>query len=696
MRTAFILPLALVAALTAAQDRLPTMPRFDRYEKLRRDIGGSVTRGDVRVDWADDSKSFTYQKNGKRIRYETATGQESEATDSNAPRGPQQRGRGFPQRGRQFATAISPDGKMTATCRDRNVFISEKGGTNEIQITTDGSVPNRLKNGTGSWVYGEELGQREAMWWSPDGRKLAYYHFDESKVPDYYLQENQVKIQDTLDTEAYPKAGAPNPVVSVFVYDLDSKKTIPVDTGFGDPTLAEYVYDVRWSDDGKELWFNRTNRRQNILEWVGCDPATGHCHVIYREENPNGWVDNHLSITWLPDHQRFLMISEKDGFRNLYLHKSDGTLIRQVTKYPFEVASIVQVDAKQAWIMARDGATPYRVQLHRVSLDGKTDKRLTDPAFNHRVQLSPDGKYFVDEAETVTDPPTTTLRDATGKALKVLAESDLTKFNALNLKKTEPFTFTAADGKTICYGTLDFPSDFDPSKKYPLVVSVYGGPESGTDQERFRTPDPVTEFGFLHASFDGRITQSRGRAFRQAGYLKLGQYEIDDQAAGVKELAKRPYVDGARVGIYGTSYGGYASLMCLVRYPDVFVAASSSSPVTDWRNYDSIYTERYMWIPQENEDGYKAGSAMTYAQNLKGKLLLYWGTADNNVHPSNSLQFIRALSGKKSFDVWVGPDQGHSGVDFRRMWEFFIDHLILEPDRRDPLAVAWKVRRAMK
>lgn len=678
------------------------MPRYDRYEKLRRDISGSVTRGEANVRWAADSSSFTYFKDGKRVRFGLKTSAETEdtGTQAEAPAAVPSRGRrgagggqrAMPERGRQFATAISADGKMKAICRDRNVVISDADGKNEVQITTDGSFAKRQKNGTGSWVYGEELGQREAMWWSPDGKRLAYYHFDESKVPDYYLQMDQVQVQDKLDTEAYPKAGAPNPVVDVYVYDLRTKKTIHADAHFGDPLLGEYVYDIRWSNDGKELWFNRTNRRQNTLEWVGCDPKTGKCHTIYRESNPTGWVDNHFDLTWLDGNKQFLMVSEKNGFRNIYLHSADGSQVRQITNHDFEVSNIVKTDAKVIWYMARDGDTPYKLQLHRVGMDGTGDQRLTDPSLNHRIELAPDGQSFVDVAQSLSVPPTTVLRDAQGKQVKVLSESNVAKFDELGLKKTEQFTFTAADGNTKCYGYIQFPSDFDPAKKYPLLVSVYGGPESGMGQEQFQTPNPITEMGFLHCWIDGRGTSGRGRAFRQSCYEKLGIVEIDDQAAGVRELAKRPYVDGTRVGIFGTSYGGYASLMCLLRYPDVFAAASSSSPVTDWRNYDSIYTERYMWIPQENKGGYDDGAAVKYVKDLKGRLLLYWGTSDNNVHPSNSLQVIRELANRgKSFDIMVGPDQGHSGVDSSRMWEFFVDNLILN-SAKEPLKLAWNKR----
>jgi dipeptidyl-peptidase-4 len=246
------------------------------------------------------------------------------------------------------------------------------------------------------------------------------------------------------------------------------------------------------------------------------------------------------------------------------------------------------------------------------------------------------------------------------------------------LKRAEVFTFKAADGQTDLYGILQKPSNFDPAKKYPLLISVYAGPDTNGARETFAMPNPLTEYGFLVAALDSRSAGGRGKRFLDSIYLKLGTVEMDDQAAGVKALAERPYVDRTRVGIQGTSYGGYASVMCLLRHPDVFQAACASSPVTDFRNYDSIYTERYMWLADENKEGYDAGSAMNYADKLKGRLMLFFGTADNNVHPSNSLQLIQALQrAGKSFEVQVGPDQGHSGLRTERMMEFFIENLVM-------------------
>jgi dipeptidyl-peptidase-4 len=263
--------------------------------------------------------------------------------------------------------------------------------------------------------------------------------------------------------------------------------------------------------------------------------------------------------------------------------------------------------------------------------------------------------------------------------LAELARSDLSRFNELGLKRVELIKFKAADGETDLYGMLHFPSNFRSDIKHPLLVSVYAGPSTTGARETFTMPNALTEFGFLVVTFDSRSASGRGKKFLDAIYLKLGGPEMDDQVAGVKFLANRRYVDAKRVGIFGTSYGGTAAATCLLRFPEVFRAASSSSPVTDYRNYDTIYVERYMWLPQENKVGYDAGSLMTYATNLTGRLMIYYGTADDNVHPNNAMQLIQSLQKTgKSFEVQVGPDQGHSGLNRERMMEFFIENLVMK------------------
>jgi dipeptidyl-peptidase-4 len=452
------------------------------------------------------------------------------------------------------------------------------------------------------------------------------------------------------------------------------------------------------------------NRRQNVMELAAADPATGRSRVVLREEWPTGWLNEDPRLIFLRDGRRFIWESQRNGWDNFYLYDLNGTLLRPLTAHTsFEVGTLVKIDedAGVLFYMARDGDNFLKLQLHRVGLDGTGDRRLTDPAFHHSVGscvegagprlglqpgvttpcgISPDNKQFVDVYQRHDVPPATRLVDAeSGRAVSEVARSDLSKFSSIGFRTAEMFTYMAADGRTTLHGLIQFPSGFDPRRRYPTLVNVYGGPEfaANTARETFVGPSGLAEYGFLVLSLDSRAIPGMGKRALDSIYLKLGQTEIDDMAEGVKAMANRPYFDRTRVGVFGTSYGGYVALMELLRHPDLFAAASAASPPTDWRNYDSIYTERYMWIPQENVEGYTAASAMTYVNALRGRLLLYFGTADNNVHPSNSLQLIQALErAGRSFELQVGADLGHSGVSLDRMMEFFIDHLVVAPSGR--------------
>jgi dipeptidyl-peptidase-4 len=697
-----LLPLSL-----AAQDRLKSIPGYERAQRVAREGPLAVAGGAPYVAWLNDGEGFEYERDGRHYRFDVKALRAS-AIDASARRAGRSGSEEAPEpeRGRQFDATISPDGTRRASYRERNLWVSDADGGNARAVTTDGSASSRIKYGTASWVYGEELSQRTAMWWSPDSRRLAYYRFDEREVRDYYVTLNQTQLQTTLDVEAFPKAGTPNPVVDLFIYDLDTGQTIRADVrdgkAFDNAVVGHYVYRVRWSPDGRELLFLRTNRRQNVMEVAAAEATTGACRVVLREEWPTGWVMSEPRMVFLDDGRRFIWESQRTGWNNFFLYDlKKGLLTALSNASGFEASALVKIDERAGVLFytARDGDNRLKVQLHRVDLDGRNDRRLTDPAFHHSVggcipglgarpeqpavprpcDISPDSRSFVDVYQTHDTPPATRLADArTGQTIAEVAKSDTSRFAALGLKPVELFTFTAADGRTPLYGLIHFPTTFDPAKHYPALVSAYGAPEftSHIARESFVVPNALTEYGFLVVQLESRAAPGLGKRALDALYLKLGQVEIDDMAAGIRALGSRPYFDRSRVGIFGTSYGGYAAVMELLRHPDLFAAASASSPATDWHTYDTVYTERHMWIPQENKEGYDAGSALTYAKTLKGRLLLYYGTADNNVHPAHSLQLIKALQDAgKSFELQVGPDRGHTSVNQERMMEFFIDAL---------------------
>jgi dipeptidyl-peptidase-4 len=706
------LALILLPGAALAQDSLSKLPGYDHYQSMSATLADAWISGSATAHWAADSKSFGYFHDGKTYIYSLAK-RKAEETDEPLPsyhpkEKPAQLNGGSRERGRQFTTATSPDRKWKAISRDRNIYLTRLDSGSkpvyltahgsddkETAITTDGSVAARTKNGTASWVYGEELEMTVAMWWSPDSDKLAYYHFDETPVPDYYVTMDEGKIHDRLDTEAYPKVGDANPKVSVFIYDLATKRTVKVDSDMSDPATGEYVYDIRWSDDGKWLLYNRTNRKQNRMQLCAADPATGASHVIVEEYQPQSWADNHPEIWFLDDGHRFVWRSERNGFENYYLYDLDGRLLKTLTSNKFDAHLMLRLDEQSGWLYYRASGevNPYYTQLRRVRLDGTKDQDLTDPNAINDVSLSPDGKYFTDVVQNNATPPVTKLCAADGKVLDTFVKSDTSKLATLGIKPMEMFDFTAADGKTKLYGQIGYPSNFDPAKKYPVLLEIYGGPESnetdspiyiGSDSvnPRFHLAPAVGEFGFITVVIAGRGTVYRGKAFKDADYEHLGIVDMDDQNAGVQSLASRPYVDLNRVGVFGTSYGGYSTVMLLLRHPETFSVGCASSPVTDWRNYDSIYTERYMGLlaDPDGKAAYEAGSAMKYAPDLKGRLMLYFGSADNNVHPANTYQLTKAFeSAGRFYDLQVGTDQGHSQMNESRMWAYLVRNLIVDP-----------------
>ncbi|WP_223266504.1 S9 family peptidase [Gelidibacter gilvus] len=668
-----------------AQGKIKNMPGYEQHQKMSSQLYSSVQRISPNINWSADGKTFTYIENNTQHTFDIGKKKIIKSEDYQAPpRVPFSR-QGRPERGRQYASTISPDSTLKAFTKDRNMYLSNLDGSEVVAISTDGNEENQIKYGIATWVYGEELNQNTAMWWSPDSKKVAFYRFEEKDAKKYYVLYHQTKIQDSVEVEAYPKVGAKNLPVDLLVYDLETKKTVTLDTRdgkpFNDGAIGTYLYDIEWSPNGKELLFHSTNRKQDIMEFKAADPITGKTRVVVREEWLPSFTINSPEIYKLKDQQHFIWASERNGFKNYYLYNFNGKLVNTITNHDFEVQRIIEVDEanKLLYYMAASGDNHMKMQLHRVKLDGTKDVRLTNPAYNHNVILSPTGNHFIDIAQTHNIPPFMNLVDVKGKVVSELLKTDLTKFNELGFKTVEAFEFTSADGETKLHGMIHFPSDFDSSKKYPLILSNYGGPGVNAFTESFRLPSSITEFGFLVVNIDGRNVGGRGKKMLDKLYGNLGIVEMDDFAAGIRSLYDRPYFDKTRVGVYGTSYGGTVAAMSILRFPEVYHVAVANSAVTDWRNYDNIYTERFMNLLENNPEGYDASNLMNYADNLEGELMIFYGTNDNNVHPANSLQLIQALQkAEKSFEVQVGPDQGHTAVNFNRMMEFFIQHLILK------------------
>ncbi len=673
------MPFFATLLLTAFQSDLPKNPRYAAYIKARTEIPAldSKVNAPLATGFSADSK-YVLLPGGKRVEISSGTISDAPPEKTSPDSGLGRRGgQGSPGRGRQFTTTASPDGKYTARYASSNVFLDGPNGM--MEVTRDGSTKSRIKYGSASWVYGEELNQNQAMWWSADSKSLVYYRFDESKVIDYHLTTKQNAVQDELYTEAYPKAGAPNPTVQLWSLNVPKGTYQQIDTTFAstDPDIAQYVYNVRFAPDGQTLLFNRTNRKQNVMELCASDLATGKSRVVIQESNPNGWVDNSPRMTWLKDGKTFLWMNERNGFNNFWLGSLEKGLISKVTDLKADVDGIAKLDEANStlWYTAHDGDNPYLIQLHRVGLNGKGEKLVTDPRLGHTPIVSPDGTAVLDRASKFGVPPITQVLSSNGKILRAIGRADIGAYT--DYKPAERFMVPGADGTTLNYGYFCKPRDFDPAKKYPMLLRVYGGPESGSGREAFRGADPVCELGFITAWIDAKGTSGRGRDYTQSVYRKLGVVEIDDTAATVTNLCKAyPWIDSTRVGVEGTSYGGYFSAVALVRHPSVFAAACASSSVTSWIHYDTIYTERYMDTPQNNPEGYKAGSAMEYVKDLTGKLCLFYGTADDNVHPSNTHQLIAALDrANKPYRLYVGVDQGHAGLRQDRQLEFFIEAL---------------------
>lgn len=585
----------------------------------------------------------------------------------------------------QFTKAKSADNSWTA--QSNGVDIIASNGVAEVNVTQALEHGPDILYGKIPWVYCEELHQVDSMLWSPDGSKLLFYKFNNAGIPPYYLALKQLSYQDSLYTELYPKVGGKNPSADLYVFDMKTRKSTYLAMHTDSDPLKDqghYVYGMAWSPDGASVLSYRLNRRQDTLQLVVADPSTGGVRPLFSRTRKEGWFEPTTAgdapmqtpeFSWLPGSNRqFLFISDDSGYRNIELYDKEDGLLKKVTRNQFDARKIEYVDAKskRIWYTAQGEDNPYLVQLRQINLDGTKDSRITNLNLSHRVVVSPTGSGFIDVEQRLNIPPTTTLRGPDGRVIATLATTDLSAYTAWGGHAAEPVQVTAADGKTKLYGYVMVPSTFEKSRKYPLLLNVYCGPNAGNDEEVFTPSEPMTEFGYICAWFDGRGSRARGTQFKFPLFRGLNGAEVDDQAAAVRQLRELPYIDGSKIGVYGASYGGTVTVMCMLRYPELFHAGVASSLASDDKNYDTIYTERYMGLPVENEAAYAKSLVLDKVKNLKGDLLIYFGTADINVHPSHSFNLFNALDrAGKRYEIAVGADQGHSLIDETKMIDFF-------------------------
>ena len=557
---------------------------------------------------------------------------------------------------------FSPDGKQIAYAKDNNLFIYTIASKETKQITFDGAK-NSIINGISDWVYEEEFAFVRAFDWSADSKKIAYIKFDETLVPEFSMDIFEGNLYPTSQTFKYPKAGENNSKVSLQIYSVDTNKTLTVDLGKYEDF---YIARLQWTKDANVLSAQVLNRHQNNLDLLFVDGKSGKTSVTLNETN-NTYVDVTDNLTFL-DINSFVWTSEKDGFNHIYLYDKNGKLINQVTKGSWEVSSFYGLDAKNSKVYfqsTEDGSINRSV--YSIDLNGKNKKKLSLKEGTNSATFSPNYEHFINNFSSSTQPTIFTLNAAsTGKELKLIEDNFalLNKVKDFGIPNKEFFVLTTEKGHNLNAWILK-PKDFDPSKKYPLFMFQYSGPGSQQVANQWNNTNDywfsmLTQQGYIVACVDGRGTGFKGAEFKKVTQLQLGKYEVEDQIDAAKVLGNYNYIDQSRIGIFGWSYGGFMAANCLLKGNDVFKMAIAVAPVTNWRYYDSIYTERYMHTPQENPSGYDDNSPINHVDKLTGNLLIIHGSADDNVHVQNTMEMMEALiQANKQFDSQIYPDKNH-------------------------------------
>jgi len=576
---------------------------------------------------------------------------------------------------------ISPDSRYVSFVRDHNLWLVSVADGKERALT-QGST-EEIRKGELDWVYPEELEILTAYWWAPDSSAIAYLEMDERKVAKYPLVDFSSPSGEA-DEERYPPAGGVNPIVRVFVAPVGGGEARAMDTGENTDT---YIARVNWLTDSKHIAIQRLNRQQTVLALLVADAASGEARTVLTEKDQY-WINISNDLHFLKDGKRFLWSSERTGYRHLYLYDLEGKELAQLTKGEWEVTAVNAVDeAKGLVYFTGTAKSPLERHLYRVSLEGSAVSRLTIHNGTHGVNMAPDASAFVDTYSDSLTPPRQDLARADGSLLRVINENRVAELADYHLSAPQFLLVKTHDGVQL-NAMMIKPPDFDATRKYPVLVYTYGGPHGQVvvnqwTGSNFLWHELMSQKGYIIFALDNRGATGRGHVFEEPIHYRLGAQELSDQRDGVAYLKTLPFVDASRIGIWGWSYGGHMTLHAMFEAPDDFKAGFAGGPVTDWHFYDSIYTERYLGLLPQNEEGYRSSSPIEKAAGLKGKLLIAHGTGDDNVHFANTLSLINKLIELgKYVEVMPFPGRGHGVSDLaahkllmNRVTQFFLDNL---------------------
>ncbi|MFI8379208.1 S9 family peptidase [Leeuwenhoekiella sp. NPDC079379] len=556
---------------------------------------------------------------------------------------------------------FSPDASKVAYGLDNNLYVKDIATGATTQLTTDG-VKNKIINGVTDWVYEEEFSFVRAFDWNADGNKIAFIRFDEAEVPEFSMDVFGSELYPSKDTFKYPKAGENNAVVSLHIYDLATAETKTIDlSGFQN----YYIPRLEWTPDANVLAVQTTSRKQNDINLIFVDGASGKAKLILSDKD-DAYVDVTDNLTFLDDND-FLWTSEKDGWNHIYHYDKNGKLKSQVTKGNWEVTSYYGYDAKSKRVFYQSSENgSINRGVYSVKINGKDKKSLSTKAGTNSADFSTNFTYYINSFSDASTPYVFTLHDAKdGKLIRKIKDNQELKDQFSDYVISEKEFFTLAINGEELNAYMIKPKDFDASKKYPVFMTQYSGPGSQSVANSWDGGNGywfqmLAQEGYIVVCVDPRGTGLKGRDFKKMTQNELGKYEVEDQIAAAKALGKRDYVDANRIGIWGWSYGGFMASNCIFQGADTFKMAIAVAPVTSWRFYDSIYTERYMTTPQDNASGYDMNSPLSHVDKLKGKFLLVHGSADDNVHVQNTMRLIEALvQANKQFDWAIYPDKNH-------------------------------------